>query len=232
MAYTLKLEKFEGPFDLILDLIEEKKLSISELSLAEICEDYLKYLRSCEDLPREETASFLVAAAALMLIKSKSLFPFIETQEEDEESIEELKARLERLKFFRKLGGVLKSEMNKKNFIFFKEANIEQKLGFYPGKDLNKERLHRAMKELLNVLPKKEKLPEKILNRVYSIEKKIEELISRIQKVIKCSFEEMSDSTDKIDKILSFLAVLELLKQGLIKVKQEKTFGNIELSKI
>lgn len=232
MAYTFKLEKFEGPLDLLLDLIEENKLSVSEISLAKIGEDFLNYLKNFQELPREEAAYFLVIAATLMLIKSKSLLPFLEIDREEEKSIEELEFRLKQLRFFRELASEIQKTIQKNNFIFFKEINPEKKLGFYPGGKLNIGRLKEAVDFLLNSLPKKEKLPEKILARVVSIEKKIEELIGRIQKAAKSSFDELIDPKDKIDRILSFLAVLELIKQGLVAVEQEKTFGRIELSKI
>ena len=232
MPYTLKLEKFEGPLDLLLDLIEENKLAISEISLAKVGEDFLNYLTNFQELPREEAAYFLVVAATLMLIKSKSLLPFLEIGKEEEKSIEELEFRLKQLRFFRKLALEIQKTIQRRNFIFFKETNPEQRLGFYPGEKITVEKLKEAIDFLLNSLPKSEKLPEKILTRVVSIEKKIEELIARIQKAAKNSFDELIDPKDKIDRILSFLAVLELIKQGLVAVEQEKTFGKIELSKI
>lgn len=232
MVYTFKLEKFEGPLDLLLNLIEENKLQISEISLSKVGEDFLNYLKNFQELPREEAAYFLVIAATLMLIKSKSLLPFLEIDKEEEKSIEELEFRLKQLRFFKELSLEIQKTIQKNNFIFFKEINPEKKLGFYPGEKLNIGRLKEVVDFLLNSLPKKEKLPEKILTRVISIEKKIEELIGRIQKLVKSSFDELIDPKDKIDRILSFLAVLELIKQGLVAVEQEKTFGKIELSKI
>lgn len=232
MAYTLKLEKFEGPLDLLLNLIEESKLQISEISLSKVGEDFLNYLKNFQELPREEAAYFLVIAATLMLIKSKSLLPFLEVAKEEERSIEELELRLKQLRFFRELALEIQKTIEKNNFIFFKEVNSERSRGFYPGEKFNAGKLKEAVDFLLNSLPKKEKLPEKILTRVVSIEKKIEELIDRIQKAVKSSFDELIDPKDKIDRILSFLAVLELIKQGLVAVEQEKTFGKIELSGI
>ena len=167
-----------------------------------------------------------------MLIKSKSLLPFLEIDKEEEKSIEELKLKLKQLKFFRKLAGEIKKRAETKNFIFFKEENFGRKFGFYPGEKLNIDKLKEAIGYLLAVLPKKEKLPEKVLKQVVSLEKKIEELIGKIQKAIRGSFDEIADSKSKIERILSFLAVLELIKQGLIEVEQEKTFGKIEFSKI
>lgn len=81
MTYQLTLENFSGPLGLLLNLVEEQKLSINEISLAEIAEKYIIYLKSLEEMPKDELAAFLVIASTLMLIKSRSLLPGVQLTE-------------------------------------------------------------------------------------------------------------------------------------------------------
>ena len=94
MAYTLKTEQFEGPFDVLLDFIEREKLSINEIALAQVADGFFQYVKT-EAVAHEEFASFLVVASTLMLIKSRSLLPGFHITKEEEKSIQELEERLE-----------------------------------------------------------------------------------------------------------------------------------------
>ena len=87
MPYTIKIQKFEGPLDLLLQLIEQEELDITEISLAHITEQYLEYLATIEELYPDELADFLVVATKLLLIKSHMLLPELTLEDEDEESL-------------------------------------------------------------------------------------------------------------------------------------------------
>src|SRR3989344_3794745 len=108
MTYIMKQEKFEGPMELLLELIEKEKLSISEISLAKVADEYISYVKGLEKIDPEELAEFLVVAAHLMLIKSRSLLPQLKLTEEEEGSIEELEKRLKEYQRLRQLAGELK----------------------------------------------------------------------------------------------------------------------------
>src|ERR1700722_748867 len=92
--FTVKMPSFEGPFELVLELIEKRKLSVSELSLAQVTDDYIQHVRSQASFPMEDAAEFIGVAATLLLIKSKSLIPELELSPDEEGDVEELKDRL------------------------------------------------------------------------------------------------------------------------------------------
>jgi len=98
--YQVKLQQFEGPLDLLLKLIEERKISINEISLAWITEEFINYARNSDGFLSENTAEFLDTASTLILIKSKSLLPSLEVSEKEDISIKELQQRLNLYKIF------------------------------------------------------------------------------------------------------------------------------------
>ena len=107
-AYVFKHEKFEGPLQILLELIEKEKLAISEISLAKVADEYLLHVKSLGAINPDELAEFLVIAAQLMLLKSRSLLPHLELDEEEKSSIEELERRLEEYRRARERASALK----------------------------------------------------------------------------------------------------------------------------
>lgn len=230
MTYRFKLPEFEGPLDLLLDLIEARKLSISAVSLAKITDDYIKHIKSLKDFPLEEVSNFLVVASTLMLIKSRSLLPGLELLAEEERDIRDLEARLKLLAQIRELSKNIKSSWLK-NPSFSREALQGMNFGFIEPAGLTIESLSAALEALVKSFPKIIHLPEKTLEKVISIEEKMIELVSRLSTRLKASFHELVGSKNKLEVIVGFLAILELIKQGALLVKQEERFGNIEIKK-
>jgi len=228
--YQIKIQQFEGPLDLLLSLIEEQKLSINDISLAEVSGQYLDYLKGFPQLPRAQTVSFLVVAATLILIKSKSLLPSLALTGEEEESIEDLKKRLEFYKKMRRFSFHINS-LYGKNTVYKREAFAGVKLGFIEPKGMKISALSAALKNLIKTFPAKEIIPEKIIEKVLKLEDKIDELRRRMEKTIKTSFREFTDFKDKINLVISFLAMLELIKQGAVAVAQKEHFGDIEITR-
>jgi segregation and condensation protein A len=93
MPYSVKTDSYEGPFEVLLDLIEARKLLVNDLALANITEDFIAHARAQEAFPLEETANFIQIAATLLLIKSKSLIPDLELTDEEDADVEDLKRR-------------------------------------------------------------------------------------------------------------------------------------------
>lgn len=231
MAYQVKLDKFEGPFEVLLDLIEEKKLSISEISLSKVCEDYLAHLKTLADISRAETASFLAVGATLMLIKSRALIPALELTREEEESIEELEYRLKLLKEFRALAKHIQDYGLKKTPLFSREAFMGFNFGFIPPEKVSVSLLHKITEKILDSLPKPDLLPEHTLAKILTIEEKTRELVGRIQSRLYGSLEKVISAKNKAELIVGFLALLELMKQGFFEVEQKNLFGEVELRK-
>ena len=230
MNYQIRLQQFEGPLDVLLNLIEKRKLSINEVSLREVTDQYLEYIKGLEHLPLEEVASFLVIAATLILIKSKSLLPSMQFSEEEEGSIEDLEQRLRIYKRIRELGRHIRTRYGK-NFIAGRDAFFGVDLGFVEPTGLTKQKLVTTLRKLIANLPKKEVLPEATIKKIVSLEEKMQELVSRIRKKLKMSFSEVAKPNQKIETIISFIAVLELVRKGILSVNQDKMFGEIILLK-
>src|SRR3990167_6165430 len=95
MTFSIKTDSYEGPFELVLELIEARKLLVNDLALANITEDFITHVRAQDTFPVEETANFIQLAATLLLIKSKSLIPDLTLTEEENADIDDLKRRLE-----------------------------------------------------------------------------------------------------------------------------------------
>ncbi|MBU1178903.1 segregation/condensation protein A [Patescibacteria group bacterium] len=237
--YRIKTEKFEGPFEVLVDLIDRKKLSINEISLAEIAGQFLDYLKEIGNFPVGEVASFVVVAATLMLIKSRSLMPWLKFSEEEELEIENLEQQLKLYKKFKALAGGLEKIFGKK-VIFAREpfSRIEKVLSIPLGgikpKDLSILNLKKALVNVLNNLPAKEiPLPKALVKKTVSLEQRIDELIKKMESRVKMCFSEIKNNPEcqKIDLIVNFLALLELTKRGLIILKQEQSFGEIEITR-
>ena len=229
-GFKIKTEKFEGPIDLLIDLIEKRKLHISEISLAEVANEYIVYIENLENLPLDETAQFLVIASTLLLIKSRSLLPTLELSEEESASIKDLEHRLAIYQDIR-----IKTKLVEKLFgetiLFVAEDRKDHLVVFSPSRDISLANLTEAMKRLITNLPKDEKLPTATVKKVISLEEVIKDLSSRIERHLKMSFKDFAGfgKRDRVEVVVSFLALLELVKQGLIAVRQHNHFADIEM---
>src|SRR3989338_5845649 len=147
-AFQIKTINFEGPFRLLLDLIEKRKLHISDVSLAQVTEDYLAYMNKLGGLPPAEVSSFILVASTLLLIKSKSLLPNLDLTSEEEGDIRNLEERLRLYELFTKLGGNIKSQFGRR--IIF--APLERKnnfLIFLPDEQITSESMMTFAKGVL-----------------------------------------------------------------------------------
>jgi len=228
VPYQITLEKFSGPLEILLNLVEEQKLSVNEISLSKVAEQYIAYLKSLEEMPKEELAGFLVIATTLMLIKSRSLLPSLQLTDEEETDVKELERRLKTYKFFKELSNHIK-ELNMENkHLFGREAYAGMSAVFFPPEGLTPAILKKILGEVLETIPKKEVLPEEFILKVVSLEDKMAELKERLLRFMQFTFD---NGGDQAEVIVSFLAMLELIKQGFAIFEQKKLFGSIELKK-
>ena|SRR3989344_5474626 len=222
MTYVVKLQQFEGPLALLLELIEDEKLKITEISLAKVTDQYLEYLKCLEAVEPRHLVEFLVVASRLILIKSRAILPTLELNEEEEDSIKDLEWRLEEYKRFREASKVLAELFAKKTYAYSRELYKGMTTAFCPPENLMPDDLCRAFQKILNELPKEEPLAEE----------KIKDLIKRIQDTIEASFKNLiAGAATKTEIILTFLAMLELIKQQTLVAQQGELFGDIKLKK-
>jgi len=227
-AFTIKTQSFEGPLDLLLDLIEKRKLFINDISLAQVTDDFISHIRKFEALPMGESAHFILIASTLLLIKSKSLLPQLSLTEEEKGDIEQLETRL---KIYKRIKDASKhiQTLFGTDMLFGQSRSRIQEPVFAPSADAQLERILVTLKDLIKRLPKKEKLPQVVVQKVISLEEMIDTLTTRIQSNLRMSFKDFAGGhkENKVNFIVSFLAMLELVKQGVVHVTQESHADDI-----
>lgn len=232
--FKIKTANFEGPFGLLLTLIEKRKLHISDVSLAQVTEDYLAHMNKLGGLPPAEVSSFILVASTLLLIKSKSLLPNLDLTSEEEGDIRSLEERLRLYEIFTKLSGNIKRDFGKK-IIFAPLERRNDFLVFLPDEQITRESMMIFAQNVLNAMPKKVFLPEIEVKTVISLEEMIDKLTDRIQSSLKMNFKEFSGKAEtkeeRVVVIVGFLAMLELVKQGIMSATQDDNFQDIIIEK-
>jgi segregation and condensation protein A len=227
--FKIKTKVFEGPLDLLLSLIEKRKLLINDISLAKVTGDFIAHLQNREVYSIKDTSEFLVIASTLLLIKSRSLIPSLNLSEEEKTDILDLELKLKIYKKIKELSVFVKSNFGKK-IIFFPNARKVEPV-FSPDALMTKENVSNAIFEVIKNLPKFEVKPKVKVTKVISLEEMITSLTNRVQSSLKMSFRDFSGmgKKDKVNVIISFLAMLELVKQGIIEVNQKDKFDDIQM---
>jgi len=230
-----KTEKFEGPLGVLLQLIEKEELDITEVSLAKIADQYIAYIKTNGAIDPEMTADFLVVAAKLLYIKSKALLPYLYPEEDEE--VEEFEQQLKMYKEFLEAMKGVTAMMEKKRFMFAREFNrkaLNNLNLFSPPKKLLKEDLAAIFGEIIKkVKPEEEKLEEKRLEKKINIEDKILSIQKILLEKLNFNFSRILEKAEsKTEIIVSFLAVLELIKQKDAEADQDDLFGEIMIKSL
>lgn len=238
--YKVKQGTFEGPLDVLLSLIEQRKLFVNEISLAEVTNDYISYVKSLSETDRNinDVSYFVLIAATLILIKSKSLLPNLSLTEEETEKIVDLESRLKLYQIIKNASVDIKTNFGAQ-IIFSPCERVWSEPIFSPDPIISVPNVLKSIEDVLSQVPKKEiKMPEVEIRKIINIDEVINSLTDRIQNAMNLSFREFSKShgaetveEEKVHVIVSFLAMLELVREGLIDVIQNSSFGDIEMNK-
>lgn len=232
--YQLSITNFNGPLDLLLQLIISKNLEITQISLAQITNDYTNYVsNSAEFLSPAELADFLVILATLLLIKSKALLPELELTPDEEGEVLNLEERLALYKFFQEQGKNINEQFQQKNFLYARPLNYESEIGFLPPPNLTAANLYQVFQDLTRVLEPEEELEEKKINKRITLKERIESLLSRLTHNQIYTLDELvPDPLKKADLILTFLAILQLSKDGFVQIDQKNNFEKIWITSL
>ena len=232
MDYSIKIDAFEGPLDLLLHLIKEKNVDIYDISIEEITKSYLDYINKMEELNINIASSYLVMAAELMEIKSKSLLPKVENEEDNEEeevSRENLINKLVEYKKYKEMTEVFKElEINRNNIYIKPPENINNYVNneIY-NEEIEIDKLVDAMKNFLNRKELEKPLKTKITNKEYSVKERKNSIRNIIRNKKRVEFTELFEEYNKSYIAVTFLSVLELAKEHELKISQDKNFDNI-----
>lgn len=222
-APTVKTAVYEGPLDLLLELIEKRKLLINDISLAEVTDEYIARVNGLSELPVGETAEFISLAATLLLIKSRSLLPSLELTPDESRDIKELEYRLAIFQIIRDARGSLGFSFKNSPALYEGEVP-EQEPVFIPDASITPAALRDAARSLIEGFPKNLELPQVNVKKIVSIEEMIDLLAQRVSRAMTLSFKDFAGvgKKQKPEVIISFLALLELVKQGIIKATQHE----------
>ncbi len=231
MEYAVHLEVFEGPLDLLLRLIEKAELDITTISLARVTDQYLAYIRQLDEIHPDLLADFLVVAARLILIKSRALLPRppVVAEDEEEDVGEDLVRQLEEYKRFKQAAQHLQSreEQGLRCYVRVAPPLIKPR-GLIPG-EVSLDDLVAALERVLNTKPH---VPVSTVVSPISIniDDKIRAIESAVATGRRVHFTGLLISAgSRIEIVVTFLAILELIKQAKVVAQQEAAFGEIYL---
>jgi segregation and condensation protein A len=234
LPYQVKLEVFEGPFDLLLHLIGRREIDIYDISVAEITDEYLTYIETLRELDLEVATEFLLIAATLLKLKSDYLLPEPEEEIEEvsaSEMREELLWRLLQYQKFRNAGAELTGRLEREERYYYRQIDLEE-----PFRDivpdilqgLTLERLLQAAREII------EAEAEVDVSYIAPVKVNIQDFMEQVREVLKergqTSYRELTqDFIHRVEFIATFLALLELYKREEIDMRQAGRFGDIKV---
>lgn len=245
MGYNIKLEVFEGPFDLLVYLIEKAQMDIYDIRITEITTQYIDYIEMMQKLNLDIISEFLVLAATLIEIKSKMLLPRAENTyllNNDEDQLDprsELVQKIIEYKKFKNAADILKNNEESNSKIYYK---VQEDLDYYVDNAQDREYIDVDIDQFIqafNLFLKKRKKIQDIKKKYTEIERErisIEDKIFQIKNYFKNNkkinfYNLISYTCDKYEIVVTFMAMLELLKQRFIKVQQHTLFGDIIIIK-
>ena len=232
MNYTIT--NFEGPLDLLLHLIKENNIDIFDINVSEITDQYLNYISKMESLNLNVDSEYLIMAADLIEMKSKSLLP--KTEEEiEEDPREELINRLVEYQKYKELSLTFKGLEAERKTIYSKEPTFLEEFkddSLKIGEDLSIDDLIKAFAKF-----KEKKFLEKPLNTVitkkeYSVNRRSEEIMNKLSKNKKVLFEDLFEVYTKDYVVVTFLSILELARKGKLLIKQDNNLDKIILQEV
>jgi len=226
-----QLDNFQGPLDLLLQLIEESNLDITEVSIAQVADQFMEYLESVEEKNPEELADFLVVASRLLLIKSKVLLPSLDLG--NEETGDDLEKQLKIYKEFYDASKNIEKILLQKKVLFAREKiPIDIDVIFNPPKNIDNNKLKKIFLEVLKEIEPIIRIPKKAMLRAVSIKEKINQIANKISQGLTNFDELIADAKDRTEVIITFLGLLELVKKRTASVKQDDKFGEITIENL
>ena len=236
--YQVKTDKFEGPLDVLLSLIEKKKMHISDVSLSSVTDEYINYIQGniSDDLPN--VTLFLSIAATLVYMKSKMLLDNgVNKDEEMDTASHNLEERLRILDLLRNSVKTYSNNILSPYVSLSKKKNLNV-VSFIPHDTVNQDNLLDLANFLIQGLPKeKENLPKVSVAKIVSLEEMIYKITNNLRRINQktsfskiaelSNFENMEYRERKVSVIVSFLAILELSRGGLLNIEQDINYGDI-----
>jgi len=235
MSYKLKLDVFEGPLDLLLYLIKKDDIDVRDIPISSVTEQYLQYIEMMKMLDLEVVGEFLVMAATLIQIKSRMLLPPdpAEVEEEEEDPRQDLVRRLQEYKLFKEIAAQLKEKELERQNLYPRKLDEESRKELEV--DAREVYFEASLFDLINAFSRavaslKDKSVYEIEQEEYTVEEKIHEILhSLLKKPVRVLTDFFSVARTKSEVIVTFMAVLELIRLKEVRVRQKRLFADIEV---
>lgn len=236
MEFTVKLDRYEGPYTKLLELIEQRKLSITEISLVSVADDYIAYIKTLEQKNLIDISQFIVVASTLILMKAKSLLPGVVYTDEEEKQVHDLEHKLE---LYAILHGACSkiSSVYGKNKLYSREYVKNKNISvFVPDNRVTSIFLQSIALLTLATFVMPKELIKVAVEQALRIENVIERLLERVRTVQTVTLQSLADGAGTLEErkkilIINFIAMLELLRSGGIRAEQHGR-GEIEISSL
>ncbi len=235
--YTITTEQFSGPIEMLLEMIEARKLEITQVSLALVTDDFLKFVQGMNASGHERDekeirflSDFVAVASRLLLIKSKALLPSLELSVEEEEDIKDLEHRLKFYQQFKPAMAAMKQLYEQKTAAASRPLLLGRPTIFYPAPEITPSTLHATMATIFETLKAATLESRTVGNTVIKLEEKIEEIMHKVASGLK-SFGSLIQEKPKREVVVLFLALLHLLREQHIRVEQTGRFSEITIHK-
>ncbi len=227
-TFNIKVGEFQGSLETLLEMVQKRKLNICNVSLAKVADDYVAYIRNIDPTERRmrnnEIANFIVIAATLLLIKSKSLLPNIDLSTDEKEDIKDLENRLKLYSIYKQANDALATYVKSNKKLYApKLIKIQTNIKFTPANNLEIDEIYKAMKDVLAQLPKIDNKPKGEIQETIYIEEVMRKLLKKVDGVVKRSFKDITggNNGNKQEILVYFLALLELVKDGVLFARQD-----------
>jgi|GEM_PF-93192 len=235
-APLIAVGDFQGPIEALLRMVESHKLAINDVTLATVTDDYIAYIQTLPEGSYHTITHFLSIASTLLLLKSKSLLPDIDFTDEEQESIEELQERLRIYQAYESYASEIVGPLLKRRSMYARPYKIRRSVIFSPDSNQMKVPvLHEILQEILQKVPQKPPIPEVRIRTAVHIQEMMEKLRERIMQGGRVSLKVFSkpgvdnptNKEKKVYAVVSFLAMLEMVKGGLMRAVQHETFDDV-----
>jgi segregation and condensation protein A len=237
MEFTVKLDRYEGPYTKLLDLIGERKLSITEISLVSVADDYIAYIRSLEEKDNADISQFILVASTLMLMKAKSLLPSLIYTDEEEKEVNDLEKKLELHKALMHACGLIRPRYGKTPLYERERVVYKGNAIFVPDQRVTVQLLQSVALLTLSTFIVPKQIVHVAIEQAVRIEHVIEKLLERVYTASSLAFTILAVGATTFEEkkkvlIVNFLALLELIRSGTVQAEQHVDGGDIYMSKI
>jgi len=236
--YSIKIENFEGPLDLLMHLVEKNKMDIMDIKIAVITDQYLDYLKKMKEMNLEITSEFIVMASKLIYLKSKSLLPSLDSETEEDDEFDLVKLLVE-YKKYKEYTFTLKERLDVYHKRFYRLPSKIELPKMELEEEFSSDLIPQIYRDFIDREEAKKNLQADNIKKLavsekYSVQSKIREIIKHLLKTPKFVFNKVFNvkKKEKSEVVTAFLSLLELSRMSRIKVSQDTLFGDINVEKI